>query len=112
MLRTSDKELVCPRCGDVVARAHYRPLAGALTVTGLDGFEIPPLGGAVRVLERELASGAEEADVRERIEFLRRNESELVYELRCPRDHRTLCTPPLIIRAMRRTKGRWVRPGG
>ena len=108
------KQLTCPQCGDVMADADYRPLPPALRLSHPDGTLLQPTGGAVlvRLAQRQLDDPDDpgHAQAAERLEFLRRNLGELMYDLRCRRGHVTLATMPGIIRAMRRTPGRWVRP--
>ena len=110
------KKLLCPRCGDVLADADYRPMVGSLALSAAEGYQLSPQMGAVhlRRAEQELASadstaGADEA--RARLEFVRRYVSELMYDLPCHRGHYTLATAPQITRALRRAKGHWVSLG-
>jgi hypothetical protein len=108
------KQLICPRCGDVMADAEYRPFPPRLTLTALDGSPLQPTGGAVlvRLLQQE-AAGAAPADREEAEQRLgsgHRSVGELMVDLRCPRGHRTVQTVPAIARAMRRTPGTWVTP--
>ena len=107
------KKLLCPRCGDVLADADYRPMAGSLTLSAPDGHELTPQMGAIHIrrAEQELASasstaGADEA--RARLEFVRRHLRELMYDLPCHRGHYTLATAPQITRALRRAEGDWI----
>jgi hypothetical protein len=106
------KQLTCPRCGDVVADAVYQRWAGRLTITSIDGHQITPGGWAIqlRLAQQDMASASvedsEEAEAR--LDFVRRNIGELIYDLRCRQGHSTLRTGPQIIRALRRTPGRWV----
>jgi len=104
------KKLLCPRCGDVLADADYRPMAGSLTLCAPGGHELTPQMGAIHIqrAEQELASasstaGADEA--RTRLEFVRRHLGELMYDLPCHRGHYTLATAPQITRALRRAEG-------
>jgi hypothetical protein len=64
----------------------------------------------MRLAEQDLAAAAaEDADqAQARLDFLNDHIGELIYDLRCRRGHSTLRTGPQIIRAMRRTAGRWV----
>ena len=107
------KKLLCPRCGDVLADADYRPMAGSLALSAPGGSQLTPEMGAthIRRAEQELASadtsaGADEA--RARLEFIRRHVGELRYDLPCHRGHYTLATAPQITRALRHAKGDWV----
>ena len=108
------KQLTCPRCGDVVADAEYRPFPSTLRLHDTAGTLLQPTGGAVlvRLAQRQLADPGDpgHGDAEDRLEYLRDNLGELMYDLRCPRGHVTLATMPGIVRAMRRTPGRWVRP--
>jgi N-formylglutamate amidohydrolase len=98
----------------VVADADYRPFPSALRLRDVDGALLQPTGGAVlvRLAQRQLEDPHDpgHAQAEERLEYLRRNFGELMYDLRCRRGHVTLATMPGIIRAMRRTSGRWVSP--
>lgn len=112
--RRITKKLTCAHCGDVIADAVYRPLAGWLTITSPSGYELPPQQAALhyRRAEQELtaaSSSAEEEQARSHIEFIKRNVGELMYSLPCHRGHYTLATAPRITRAMRHTQGNWVR---
>ena len=104
------KQLLCPRCGDVLADVDYRPMAGSLALSAPGGDQLTPQMGAIHIrhAEQELASasspaGADEA--RARLEFIRRHAGELLYDLPCHRGHDTLATAPQITRALRRAKG-------
>ena len=108
------KKLLCPHCGDVLADVDYRPVAGSLALSAPGGYQLTPEMGAIHIrrAEQELASadsttGADEA--RARLEFVRRNVGELMYDLPCHQGHSTLATAPQITRALRRAKGDWVR---
>ena len=104
------KQLTCPRCDDVVADATHRPWIGRLTIVSADGHPITPSSWAIqmRLVEQELAAAEDVAQARARLDFLKSHIGELIYDLRCRRGHSTLRTGPQIIRAMRRTAGRWV----
>ena len=111
------KKILCPKCGDVLADADYRPVAGSLALSGPGGYQLTPQMGAIhtRRAEQELASasspgGADEA--RTRLEFIRQNAGELLYDLPCHQGHYTLATAPQITRALRRAKGGWVSLSG
>ena len=110
------KKVLCPRCGDVLADADYRPIAGSLALSAPGGHQLTPEMGAthIRRAEQELASadssaGADEA--RARLEFIRRHVGELMYDLPCHQGHYTLATAPQITRALRRAKGDGVSLG-
>ena len=107
------KKVLCPRCGDVLADADYRPMAGSLALSAPGGHQLTPEMGAthIRRAEEVLASadssaGADEA--RARLEFIRRHVGELMYDLPCHQGHYTLATAPQITEALRRAKGDWV----
>lgn len=107
------KKLSCARCGDVLADADYRPMAGSLALSAPGGHQLTPEMGAthIRRAEQELAAadssaGADEA--RARLEFIRRHVGELMYDLPCHQGHYTLATAPQITKALRRAKGDWV----
>lgn len=106
------KQLTCPRCGDIVARAEYRRFPPRLRVLLPDGSLAQPSSGAVllRVAARRLAEAApaDRADIENGMEFVRRHLGELMYDLRCHRGHSTVQTMPAIVRAVRRTPGGWV----
>jgi hypothetical protein len=106
------KQLTCPRCDDVVADVLYRPWTGTLTIVSTEGYQITPSGWAIqmRLVEQELAAAAAEGvdQAQARLDFVRGNVGELIYDIRCRRGHSTLRTGPQIIRALRRTSGRWV----
>jgi hypothetical protein len=116
VFRRVTKKLLCPQCGDVLADADYRPMAGSLALTAPGGYQLTPQMGAIHIrrAEQELASasspaGADEA--RARLEFVRRHVGELMYDLPCHRGHYTLATAPQITRALRRAQGDWVGLG-
>jgi hypothetical protein len=113
IFRRVTTKLLCPQCGDVLADADYRPVAGSLALSGPGGHRLTPQMGAIhtRRAEQELASasspgGADEA--RARLEFIRRHAGELMYDLPCHQGHYTLATAPQITRVLRRAKGGWV----
>jgi hypothetical protein len=108
VLRRLSKQLACPRCGDIVADAEYRPWRGGLRLTSVDGDSIDPVSGAVqlRLVQQEGADSPVEAEAR--VAFVTRNLGELIYDIRCRRGHSTLRTAPQIARALRRTPGQWV----
>jgi hypothetical protein len=104
------KQLTCPGCGDVVADAVYRPWTGRLTIVSTEGRPITPGSWAIqmRLVEQELAAAENVDQARARLYFLKSHLGELIYDIRCRRGHATLRTGPQIIRAVRRTPGRWV----
>ena len=112
MLRGVSKQLTCPGCGDVVADAVYWPWSGRLTLTSTEGYQITPARWAVqlRLVEQDLASVAvgDREKAQARLDFVKRNIGELIYDIPCRRGHSTLRTGPQITRALRRTPGRWV----
>jgi hypothetical protein len=99
----------------VIGRATVRRLTGWLNVELAGGGVSAPSEGAVqlRIAEQRLhsATPGEQAEAQRRIEFIRREMGEQIYDLRCPRGHWTLITAPQIIRAMRRAGGDWARLG-
>jgi hypothetical protein len=114
--RRVTKKLLCPRCGDVLADADYRPMEGSLALSAPGGHQLTPQMGAVhlRRAEQELASadstaGADEA--RARLEFIRHHVDEVMYDLPCHRGHYTLATAPQITQALRRAEGDQVSLG-
>jgi hypothetical protein len=107
------KQLICAHCDAVIATAAYRPLLSwRLDIISPDGYQLAPLADSVqlRIAQQELAdaSPAEQHQARWRAGFISRHLSEVIYDLPCPRGHRTLVTEPQITRAMRKTKGTWV----
>lgn len=112
MLRRVSKQLICPRCGDVVADAVYQRWTGRLTITSIEGHQIAPSGWAVafRLIQQDMTSASVEdlEEAQARLGFVRRNIGELIYDIRCRRGHSTLRTGPQIARALRRNRGRWV----
>jgi hypothetical protein len=108
-----EKLLTCPY-GDAIGEAVYRPLAGLLLIVAPDGTELVPEQGGVHLnrAEQELAAapGSAERDAAQaRLDFLRRQVGELIYDLPCLRGHRVLATAPQIIRAIRRAMGKWAQ---
>lgn len=107
------KQLICAHCDAVIATAAYRPLLSwRLDITSPEGYQLAPLAGSVqlRLAQQELtsASSAEQPLARWRADFINRHLSEVIYDLPCPRGHRTLVAEPQIASAMRKTKGNWV----
>lgn len=108
------KQLTCPQCGDVMARATHQRFPPSLRIESPDGTPVPPTSGSllVRLTQRQLADAGDPAreQAQARMDFLRANIGEVLFDLRCHRGHLTLATMPGIIRAMRRTPGSWVAP--
>lgn len=107
------KQLICAHCDVVIATAEYRPLLSwRPEITSPDGNQLAPIAGSIllRIAEQELASAepAERDQAQRRVSFIRRQLWEVIYDLPCPRGHRTLITSPQVVRAMRRAKGDWV----
>jgi hypothetical protein len=106
------KQLTCPRCGDIVARAVYRRFPPSLRIELPDGSLVQPSSGAVllRVAEQRMAGAppADRAEAENDRDFVRRHLGELMYDLTCRRGHHTEQTMPAIVRAVRRTPGSWV----
>ncbi len=110
------KKLLCPRCGDVLADADYRPLARSLTLTAPAGQQLTPEIGAIhlRRAEQELTSASDTSGAdaaRTRLAFVQRHVGELMYDLPCHCGHYTLATAPQITKALRRAKGDWASLG-
>jgi hypothetical protein len=99
VLRSYERELVCSRCRNVIAWIRLGPVA-LIKIRHVSGYAVTPLGGAVamRILKTRLASAQRALDAapngdpdlqlavivnRERIDYLRRDAGELVYELDC-----------------------------
>jgi hypothetical protein len=114
-MRPFSKQLICPECGDVIGQATLRPLTGWLTITEPGGGLIGASKGAVqlRLAQQRLdaATDGERARAQRQLEFVQRQLGEQIYDLRCPRGHRTFVTSPQIARAMRRAGGAWAEPG-
>jgi hypothetical protein len=109
------RELTCPQCGDVIGRATLRRFTGWLTITLPDGSVAGFSEGAVqlRVAQQRL-NAAPEGDkerAQRQVDYVQRVAGEQVYDLRCPRGHRTMISSPHIILAMRRTDGDLARLG-
>ena len=110
------KQLTCPACGTVMADAVLVPWLGRLELTSSEGHPLQPagVGWQIRATEHQLARAATLAEselARARLEFLRRNVAELVYDLRCRNGHSTLRTMPQLVRAIRHAPGQWVSLG-
>ncbi len=106
------KQLICPRCGDVLGEAVYRPLAGWLTITDPAGHQLAPQEGAVQARRAEAAlaaasSAAEEEQAQADLRFIKQQIGELMYDLPCHRGHHVLVTAPQITRVLRQAKGNW-----
>ena len=106
------KQLTCPRCGDIVARAVYRRFPPTLRVELPDGPLVQPSSGGVlrRVAEQRVADAApaDRTEAENDLDFVRRHLGELMYDLTCRRGPSTVQTMPAIVQAMRRTPGSWV----
>lgn len=104
------KQLVCAHCDTVIASAAYRPLVSwRVVITAPEGYQLTPLSGSVqlRVAEQELASAPADGRARAqwRAAFISTHLADVIYDLPCPRGHRTLVTEPQLARAMRKAKG-------
>jgi hypothetical protein len=113
-----EKSLLCPACGVVMADALVPRWPGSLleslVVSTPEGHRLQPMGVGVqvRIAQREVADAAsarQRDEAEARVKYLKRNVSELVYDLRCRHGHRLLRTVPQIVRAMRDSPGAWVR---
>ena len=109
MWRAVRKQLICPQCGTVMAEVAYRSFPPRLRVISLEGIEVPPESVALQLQRAKAAAGnATGGPARDRVTFLERNLSELVFDLRCRNGHSTLRTMPQVARAVRRAGGQWV----
>ena len=115
-----EKSLLCPACGVIMADAMVPRWPGSLLesliVTTPEGHRLEPMGVGVqvRIAQQEMAEAAsarERDEAEAHVKYLKRNVSELVYDLRCRNDHRLRRTVPQIVRAMRGSSGAWVRLG-
>jgi hypothetical protein len=115
-----EKSLLCPACGVILADAVVPRWPGSLleslVVISPEGDRLQPMGVGVqvRLAEQQAAaasSAREREDAEARVRYLKRNVSELVYELRCRNGHRVLRSVPQIVRAIRRSSGTWVTLG-
>jgi hypothetical protein len=108
------KQLICPRCGQVMAAAVFRGFSvfGGLRITTLDGVVLPPVSGALllTVAEQRLksASAQDYPEAKRRLDFIVRNAGDRFYDIRCQGGHYTLKTAPEITAAIRRAAGNWV----
>jgi hypothetical protein len=110
------KLLTCPGCGVVVAEAVLVAWLGKLELTSTEGRLLQPTAVWLQVgsAQQQLAAAtsvAESLQAQSRLDFLRRNAGELVYDLTCRNGHSTLRTMPQLVRALRRTPGQWVSLG-
>jgi hypothetical protein len=113
---TVSKKLLCPGCGDVIGDAQLRRWPGWLTIRSPDGYTVNPLAAGIarRIVDRELAEADDDtaADTaRSRLQYVVRNITDPIYDLRCRRGHSTLQTAPQIRQAMLSSPGTWVTPG-
>jgi hypothetical protein len=112
---TLSRELTCPQCGEVIGRATLRRFTGRLTIMLPDGSMAGFGEGAVqlRVAQQRLDNAApqDRARAQRQVDYVQRVAGEQVYDLRCPRGHRTMIGSPHIILAMRRTGGDLARLG-
>jgi len=104
---------MCPVCGVLIGEAAHQRWPGDLTITSVSGHLVQPTRVSLLMqLAEQEAVAATTASQRDRalsrLEFLRTNAGELVYDLSCPARHRMLVTMPRLVRAMRRTPARWV----
>jgi len=96
----------------VIADATYQRFPGNLILVDPEGYRLQPEGVALQERrvrgELERASSPGEAQrARERLDFLDRHSTELVYDLRCRNGHSTLRTMPQLVRAVRDAEGQW-----
>ena len=101
------KQLICPRCGQVMAAAVFR-VFGGLRITTPDGL-LPPVTGhlLLTIAEQRLKSASAEnyPEAKRRLDFIVRNAGDRLYDIKCPGGHYTLKTAPEITRAIRRAAG-------
>jgi hypothetical protein len=106
------RQLTCPACAVVLGEARYRRFPPDLHVTSPEGHLVQPDGVAVLLLRaraevERAGTGAAGDAARDRLAFLERNWTELVYDLRCANGHSTLRTMPQLVRAVRGAPGEW-----
>jgi len=111
--RRLTKQLLCPACGLLIGDAAHQRWPGDLTITSAEGHLLQPTRVSLlrQLAEQETVAASTPAErdrALSRLEFLRTNSGELVYDLSCPAGHRMLVTMPRLVRAMRRTPGSWV----
>jgi hypothetical protein len=102
------KQLICPRCGQVMAAAIFR-VFGGLRITTPDGILLPPVTGhlLLTIAEQRLKSASAEdyPEAKRRLDFIVRNAGDRLYDIKCRGGHYTLKTAPEITRAIRRAAG-------
>ena len=102
------KQLICPRCGQVMAAAVFR-VFGGLRITMPDRVLLPPVTGhlLLTIAEQRLksASAEDSLEAKQRLDFIVRNAGDRLYDIKCPAGHYTLKTSPEITRAIRRAAG-------
>jgi hypothetical protein len=102
------KQLICPRCGQVMAAAVFR-VFGGLRITTPDGVLLPPVTGhlLLTIAEQQLNSASAEdyPEAKRRLDFVVRNAGDRLYDIKCPGGHYTLKTAPQITKAIRRAAG-------
>jgi hypothetical protein len=126
-LRGYERELSCTACRNVVAWVRLRPWA-LMQIRHVSGYEITPLGGAVAmgILQTRLGDAERAADrpgfdlhdedqildLRRRIDYLRGEAGEVIYELECPCGARYLRSLPHLIETVRAAPSGRVPLGG
>jgi hypothetical protein len=99
------KQLICPRCGQLMAAAVFR-VFGGLRITTPDGVLLPPVTGhlLLTIAEQRLKSASAEdyPEAKRRLDFIARNSGDRLYDIKCPDGHYTLKTAPQITKAIRR----------
>ena len=102
------KQLICPRCEQVMAVAVFRVFQG-LRITTPDGVLLPPVTGhlLLTIAQQRLKSASAEdyPEAKRRLDFIVRNSGDRLYDIKCPGGHYTLKTAPQITRAIRRAAG-------
>jgi len=102
------KQLICPRCGQVMAAAVFR-VFGGLRITTPDGVLLPPVTGHLLLTiagQRLKSASAEDyPEAKRRLDYIERNAGDRLYDIKCPGGHYTLKTAPEITRAIRHAAG-------
>jgi len=102
VLRQVRKQLLCPRCDDVV----YVPWIGSLIITSVESCQVTPSGWALQLrwVEQDLALASmdDRAEAQARCDFVSRNVGEVIYDIRCRRGHSTLRVLTMTVELARR----------
>ena len=104
-MAAKSKQMICPRCQQIMASAVFR-LIGGLRITTMDGILLPPVTGhlLVTVAQQRLESASAEdyPEAKRRLDFVVRHSGDRFYDIKCPNGHYTLKTAPQITKAIRR----------